>query len=132
MLDIIIGRLYPDIILPYVDLHGKRALVTGANVGLGKAIATSFAGQGAEVYLLCRNQQRAEEARAGIMKETGSDKVFVEILDVGSLQSVRDFVGRWSQRSAADAKIDILVNNAGKSCFHGCFHGIHLCYLLKV
>jgi len=112
-LDTFIGRLYPKIILPHVDLHGKRALVTGANVGLGKAIATSFAGQGAEVHLLCRSQQKAEEARMDIVKETGSDNVFVEVLDISSLASVRDFVERWGQRSEERRQIDILINNAG-------------------
>jgi len=112
-LDASIGRLYPKIILPHVDLHGKRALVTGANIGLGKAIATSFAGQGAEVYLLCRNAQKAEEARKDIVNETGNDNVFVEVVDLASLGSLRDFVERWNQRSGEHRKVDMLVNNAG-------------------
>ena len=108
-----VGCLYPKIILPHVDLYGKRALVTGANVGLGKAIATSFASQGAEVYLLCRNEQKAEEARMDIAKKTGNNNVFVEVVDVGSLASVRGFVERWNKRSDKDKEVDILVNNAG-------------------
>jgi len=117
IVDTFSARLYPKIILPHVDLHNKRALVTGANVGLGKAIAASLAGQGAEVYLLCRSHQKAEEARADIVKETGNSKVFVEVIDLGSLQSVREFIERWGQRSTGERSIDILINNAGKFAF---------------
>jgi len=131
-LDAVISRLYPKIILPHVDLHGKRALVTGANTGLGKTIATSFAGQGAEVYLLCRNVQKAEEARQDIVKETGNDNVFVEIFDVGSLASVRAFAERWNQRNGEDKKIDILVNNAGGPFVSIFMQNLQLAQIFKV
>ncbi|KAG8895320.1 hypothetical protein FRB99_000636, partial [Tulasnella sp. 403] len=104
-------------ILPYsppdaVDLHGKRALVTGANVGIGKEIALWLARQGAEVFLLCRNEQKAGEACEDIQRRTGNEKVFIEVIDMGSFASVKAFLERWGKRSPDDRTIDILVNNA--------------------
>ncbi|KAG8891451.1 hypothetical protein FRB99_003585, partial [Tulasnella sp. 403] len=97
-------------ILPYpppkpVDLHGKRALVTGANVGIGKEIALWFAAHGAE----------AEEACQDIRHTTGNNKVFVEVVDLGSFASVKAFLERWGKRSSEERAVDILVNNAGMS-----------------
>ncbi|KAG8893740.1 hypothetical protein FRB99_001724 [Tulasnella sp. 403] len=110
---LIAGTLIPFPPPPAVDLRGKRALVTGANVGIGKEVALWFARQGAEVFLLCRNERKAGEACEDIRRRTGNEKVFVEVIDMGSFASVKAFVERWDRRSPEDRTIDILVNNAG-------------------
>jgi dehydrogenase/reductase SDR family member 12 len=113
LIDTFCASLYPRIKLPHEDLQGKRALVTGANIGIGKAIAQSLASQGAQVYLLCRNKEKGEEARKDIVFKTGNPEVYLEVVDFGSLRSVREFVDRWSSREAAARQIDILIHNAG-------------------
>ncbi len=91
-----------------VDLTGKVALVTGANSGLGRATALELARRGADVYLMVRHARRGEEARAAIAAETGSARVFLEIVDLSDLAQVRAACARLPV-----GRVDILVHNAG-------------------
>ncbi len=91
-----------------VDLFHKVALVTGANSGLGFITARELARRGAEVYLLCRNAERGQAALVEIRREIPEARVTLELVDMSSLASVRDFVDRFAPR-----KVDILVHNAG-------------------
>jgi NAD(P)-dependent dehydrogenase (short-subunit alcohol dehydrogenase family) len=84
------------------DLTGIRAVVTGANSGIGFHTAAALADHGAEVVLACRNTDSADEA-AKRMK--GS--VTVEKLDLASQTSIHEFA------AAYDGSLDLLVNNAG-------------------
>jgi len=95
-----------------VRLHGKLAVVTGANVGIGKAVAAGLANRGARVILACRDEKRATDARADIIKETGVDGSQVEFMkiDLSSFQSIRKFASELSKK---ETSLDILVNNAG-------------------
>ncbi|CAE6455644.1 unnamed protein product [Rhizoctonia solani] len=98
--------------LPSADLRGKQAIVTGSNSGIGFEAAKSLAGMGAHVILACRNKEKAEKARRDIEQGIQGAQVEVEILDCASLESVRQFVERWTMRSST--RIDILINNAGR------------------
>lgn len=89
------------------DQSGKTAVITGANSGLGLQTALVLAAKGARVELACRNAARGEAARQRIRAETGSDRVRVRPLDLGSLASVRAFA------AAQEAPVDLLINNAG-------------------
>jgi NAD(P)-dependent dehydrogenase (short-subunit alcohol dehydrogenase family) len=91
-----------------VDLSGRRALVTGANSGIGFETALGLADLGAEVVLLCRSEERGEKAAEAIRERTGSRRVSVERLDVSDLTDVREVGGRL-----AAGPVDILVHNAG-------------------
>ncbi|MFK0114629.1 oxidoreductase [Streptomyces sp. NPDC090994] len=87
------------------DQHGRTAVVTGANSGLGLVTAAELARRGARVVLAVRNTAAGEEAARRIGGATE-----VRELDLASLASVRAF----AQRLAADHPvIDLLVNNAG-------------------
>lgn len=111
-LDYLFMFLYSDMAMPHVDLHGKLAIVTGANSGIGYEAARALASMGAHVVLACRSEPKAQEARQKIVEDTGNESVEVEILDCGSFKSVRAFLDRWEKRESK--QIDILINNAGK------------------
>jgi hypothetical protein len=115
-LDILLASIYPDMLLPSVDLYGKLAIVTGANSGIGYEIARALASRGAQVVLACRNFEKGGVARDRIIRETGNSKVELEILDCASFKSVTQFLERWERRVLK--KVDILVNNAGKYLIH--------------
>lgn len=50
-------------------------VVTGANSGIGKELATYAAAKGAKVYMCCRSKDRAEKAKKEIMEATSNDKI---------------------------------------------------------
>ena len=91
-----------------VDLSGRRALVTGANSGIGFETALGLADLGAEVVLLCRSEERGAKAAEEIRARTGSRRVSVERLDVSDLSAVRTLGARL-----AAGRVDVLVHNAG-------------------
>lgn len=90
------------------DLTGQNALITGANAGIGYSLALELARRNASVYLLCRNPEKGEKAVEQIRAETGSSSVFLEIIDVSDLSSVRSFLARNKLQ-----RIHILLINAG-------------------
>ncbi|CEM01782.1 unnamed protein product [Vitrella brassicaformis CCMP3155] len=91
-------------------MTGKVCVVTGANAGLGKEIATQLAKKGGTVIMACRNLNKAKEAEADISKDAPQAKVEVMQLDVASLESVANFTAAFS---AKYDRLDVLVNNAG-------------------
>ena len=92
------------------DLHGRVAVVTGANGGLGLVTARALAGAGAHVVMAARDQPKATAATANIMAQHPEASVEVVELDLASLDSV---AAAAVQIQEAHDRIDILVNNAG-------------------
>ncbi|HTU09906.1 MAG TPA: 2-dehydro-3-deoxy-D-gluconate 5-dehydrogenase KduD [Allosphingosinicella sp.] len=88
------------------DLSGKAAIVTGANTGIGQAIAVALAEAGADVALAGRS--RADETAAAVAA-LGRRAVLIEA-DLGSTAPVQSVV---DETLAAFGRLDILVNNAG-------------------
>lgn len=91
------------------DQTGKTAIVTGANTGIGFAIAEGLARKGARVLLACRDADKAQEAQERLAY--GHERADTEFLplDLENIASVREAADRASQKE----RIDILVNNAG-------------------
>ncbi len=89
------------------DLTGRRAIVTGANAGLGLRIADELAAHGADVVLACRNRAKADAAAGTIRTRTPDARVTVDVLDLADLDAVAAFAGRQ------EGRLDLLVNNAG-------------------
>ncbi|KAF8605709.1 NAD(P)-binding protein [Ceratobasidium sp. AG-I] len=110
-LDNFLMPFYSDLAVPRIDLHGKLAIITGANSGIGFEAARELVGLGAHVILACRSQSRGEEAVQKIIELTGSNTVELELLDCSSFKSVKAFLERWEKREKK--QIDILINNAG-------------------
>lgn len=94
-----------------VRLDGRNALITGASLGLGKAMAARFAEAGAGIAMLARRAEVLEEARAEIAAAHDVE-IRTYVCDVGDA----DEVARAFARVGADfGQVDILVNNAGTS-----------------
>lgn len=93
-----------------VDATGKTFMITGANSGIGKSLATSIAKKGGKVHMICRNEARANKAREEIVEESKNEDVHVHILDTSKLKDVYKFVESFK---AANSSLNVLVNNAG-------------------
>lgn len=89
-------------------IEGKRCLVTGANSGLGYALAVELAKRGGDVIMANRRQLEASETRA--RKESGSNQIQSRYLDLSKIDSIHDFVNKLSNEHK---KLDIVILNAG-------------------
>ena len=96
-----------DEVVEDVDLHGTRAVVTGAASGIGVETARSLVRAGAEVTLAVRDTAAGERVAEDISTSTGSGDVRVAYVDLADPDSVRAFTTSWS------GPLHVLVNNAG-------------------
>ena len=96
---------------PYLNfsLEGKVALVTGASYGIGFAIASAFAEQGATICFNDINEAALERGLANY-KEAGITNVHGYVCDVTDEPAVQALVKQIKEEVGM---IDILVNNAG-------------------
>src|SRR5215207_5426105 len=90
-------------VLEGIDLSGKLAIVTGGYSGLGLETVRALSGAGADVIVPARRPQHAADVLEGV------ERVAVDELDLGSLDSVRGFAQRVLD---AGRGVDILINNA--------------------
>lgn len=95
-------------------IDGKIVIITGANTGLGLSNAIDYAARGGKIYVACRDEKRGGDAVKEIIKQSGSENVHFQQLDLASLDSIREFVKKFQ---TLEKKLDILVNNAG---IYGC------------
>lgn len=93
---------------PTSRLDGKVALVTGANSGLGKAVAIGLARQGAKVLMACRGGH--PDAGIDVRAESGNRLVEMLEVDLSDLKSVDALIEELKARSQP---IDIFIANAG-------------------
>lgn len=89
-----------------LQLNGKRALVSGSTAGIGLAIATLLAKEGAAVVVNGRTEARVKDAVERIKKETGASSVTGIAADLGTEAGANAVF-------AAHPDIDILINNLG-------------------
>jgi len=91
-----------------LQLSGKRAIVTGASRGIGKAIALALANEGVDVALVSRSPDALNAAASELAEATGR-RIAAITSDTGDDRSVRALV----ERAAGElGGIEILVNNA--------------------
>jgi NAD(P)-dependent dehydrogenase (short-subunit alcohol dehydrogenase family) len=90
-----------------VDLHGRRALVTGAASGIGVETARALAAAGAETIIAARDTTAAERVAADVRATTGNRAVSVAHLDLLDRGSIDRLV------ASVPDPLHLLVNNAG-------------------
>ena len=89
-------------------LAGKTVLITGGSDGIGSAIATACAGQGANLVLVGRGRQKLSKKENDLLPY-GIDVISISI-DLYSNGAVHEVAGKIADDRR---RIDILVNNAG-------------------
>ena len=104
---------YPKPLLPSCPppklLHGQKALVTGANSGIGKAVAIALGQAGADVVV---NYVRGEDSANQVVETIAAigAKALAIAADVSREEQVQAMFGRMMEEFGT---IDILVSNAG-------------------
>jgi len=92
-----------------LQLNGKVALITGANRGIGAAVAVELAREGMHVCLVARDQSKLQEVATSLTNSTGVQvqTLAADLRDPAEpARVVADAIGRFGQ-------LDLLVNNAG-------------------
>jgi short-subunit dehydrogenase len=90
-----------------MELQGKVAVITGASMGIGEAVAKVFAEQGASVVLLSRDAARAEAARVRIGH---ADRTIALACDVRYVEEIDRVIALTLHHFQ---RIDVWINNAG-------------------
>src|SRR5210317_205628 len=88
-----------------LDLSGRRAVVTGASLGIGAAVVKELADMGASVVFCARNQDSVDALAAYSNEVTGV------VADLGDQASTEKFLDEVEALGGAD----ILINNVGAS-----------------
>ena len=87
-----------------LELENKAALVTGSTAGIGLAIATSLAREGATVIINGRTKKRVNAAISQIIGQYPNARLNPLIADVSTSAAITDTIKQFP-------KLDILVNN---------------------
>jgi NAD(P)-dependent dehydrogenase (short-subunit alcohol dehydrogenase family) len=94
-----------------LQMIGKKAIVTGASEGIGKAITVALALEGVDVAICARRREPLEAAAAEISRATNRQIVAIAA-DLTKPADAENFI---KQAHSALGRIDILVNNAGSA-----------------
>ncbi|XJZ26623.1 glucose 1-dehydrogenase [Bacillota bacterium Lsc_1132] len=92
-----------------VDFSNKVVIVTGAANGIGKAVASAYAKNGAKVVVSDTDEAAGKNSTSCII-ENGGESLFIQT----DVRREEDIVALMEQTKEAYGKIDILINNAGK------------------
>ena len=90
-----------------MKFQGKVAMITGASVGIGRAVALGLSEQGADLVLLDINTEKLLQVEEEVKKH--GHKVLAYDCDVSDEEKVNEVTADAAKRLG---KIDILVNNA--------------------
>lgn len=92
-----------------------NVIITGASKGIGKAIATAYAAEGATLFLCARNEVNLYNTVAELQTRYPESTLYAKAVDMSVKQQAQNF-GQWvldGLKNTASGRIDFLVNNAG-------------------
>ncbi|WP_304621098.1 SDR family oxidoreductase [Paracoccus sediminilitoris] len=89
-------------------LKGRVALITGGDSGIGRAVAIAYAREGADLALVCLDEDGDMQDTASLVRETGRECLVIKT-DLSDAENCRDVIARTVEKFG---RIDILVNNA--------------------
>jgi glucose 1-dehydrogenase len=92
-----------------VALHGKVAIVTGGNSGIGKAIVLALAGEGATIVIDWVSDSQATDALEDQVRALGDQVLAVE----ADVSKINDLTRLIDETVKAFGRLDVMVNNAG-------------------
>src|SRR5689334_21967212 len=95
-------------------MQGRVCVVTGANSGIGRATALALAERDATLLLVCRDRERGERARTGIVDRTGNSDVRLMLADLSSQRAIRALA---TKIAGTFERVHLLVNSAGATHF---------------
>ncbi|WP_285767291.1 SDR family oxidoreductase [Peribacillus sp. SI8-4] len=91
-------------------MEKKRAIVTGANSGMGLATVIALAKKNMHVIMLCRNEEKGRKALEWAKEESHSNSIELMIGDLASIESIHQFAEEFKENHDS---LDLLINNAG-------------------
>lgn len=93
-----------------LQLKGKSVVVLASSKGLGKAISTEFAKEGAHVLISSRSEEELEKTKAEIKEVSGNQQIEYQVCDVTKKADIEQLIQKaldWN------GTVDVLINNAG-------------------
>ena len=91
-------------------MKGRNVIITGGNAGIGLATSIALAKQGANVYIVSRSKDKAEEAVKTIIDESGNKSVKHFVANLSSQKSIRQLASEIKNEMSV---VDVLINNSG-------------------
>jgi retinol dehydrogenase-12 len=88
----------------------RNVIITGGNAGIGLATSIAMAKQGANVYIVSRSKDKAQEAVDTITSATGNKNAKYFLANLSSQKSIRQLASEISNEMG---QVDVLINNAG-------------------
>ena len=91
-------------------MNGKNVIITGGNAGIGLATSIALAKQGANIYIVSRSKDKAEEAVKEIKSASGNQHIKYFLANLSSQKSIRQLASEIRKEMIV---VDVLINNAG-------------------
>ena len=95
-------------------MKDKIVIVTGANSGMGKIIATELAKKGCTLIMVCRIREKPNVALNEVSGQSKNPNIDLMTTDLSSQKQIRELAEKINQKYP---KIDVLINNAGCMSF---------------